>query len=132
MSKGKVQMTIDLYSDLTTVKVVGKATTADLVFWVRDYYAGHVTSLALWDLVDSDLADIGAAITTEQIVTYIRMVDEAAAKVRSGGKTAFVAGDNLPALRLFQQVESLARTENSPFERRTFTDMKEARRWLGI
>ena len=132
MPQGKVQMTVNLSSNLTPVKVVGKPTIDDFIFWANDYYSGSFTSSALWDLVDADLSEIESGITTEQILTYIRMLNEAAANKSRVGKTAYVVDYNTTAHRLFTRVESIAEKEDSPVERKTFTDLAKAKQWLGV
>jgi hypothetical protein len=129
---GKIETSYDLSKDLTTVKVIGKASEDDFWRWVGDFYAGTGTSLVLWDLIQADLSDIVSSITDEDIREHVRQVNDAAAKVRKGGKTAFVVNDNVHAFRLGIRLESLADAGASPFARKTFTSMDEAKKWLGI
>lgn len=129
---GTFETTYDPSRNLTTVKVSGLVTEDDFWRWVGDFYAGPVTSLVLWDLVQADLSDMVPAITDEDISEHVRQVNEAAAEVRKGGKTAFVVSDNIDAFRLSIRIESLANAFGSPFARKTFTNMDDARKWLGV
>jgi len=129
---GTIETTYDLPRDLTTVKVSGKVIEDDFWRWVGDFYSGEVTSLVLWDLVQADMTDIVADVTEDHIREHVRQVNEAAAKVRKGGKTAFVVYDNIHALRLSIRLESLADKGRPPFSRKTFTSMVKALEWLGI
>ena len=83
-------------------------------------------------MVQADLSDMVSAITDDDIKEHVRQVNDAAAKVRKGGKTAFVVNDNIHAFRLSIRLESLADTDSPPFARKTFTSMDEAMEWLGI
>ena len=127
-----LETTYDQSKDLTTVKVSGKVTEDDFWRWVGDFYAGTVTSRVLWDLVQADLSDMVPDITDDDIREHVRQVNDAAAKVRKGGKTAFVVSDNINALRLSIRLESLANASGSPFARKTFTRRDEALEWLGV
>ena len=129
---GIVQMTVNLSNDLTTVKVVGTATSDDIRFWVKDFYAGSVTQLVVWDLVNANLAEIEPDMMTDEISAHVRQVNEVAAEVRRGGKTAYVVGDNAPALTLCAKIIELAEAMGSPFERKIFTNLDEAQKWLGV
>ena len=129
---GHFETTYDPSKDLTTVKVTGKVSEDDFWRWVGDFYAGAVTSLVLWDLVQADLSDMVSGITDDDMVEHIKQVNDAAEGVRKGGKTAIVVYDNIHALRLSVRLESLAETGSPPFARKTFTSMVKALEWLGI
>lgn len=129
---GTFETIYDESKDLTMVKVSGKVTEDDFWRWVGNFYSGEVTALVLWDLVQADLSDIVSAITDDDIREHVRQVNDAAAKVRKGGKTAFVVNDNVQAFRMGIRLESLADAGRPPFARKTFTSMDEAKKWLGI
>jgi hypothetical protein len=129
---GKIDTIYDPSKDLTTVKIVGKVSEDDFWRWVGDFYSGAVTSLVLWDLVQADLSDMASATTDDDIMEHVRQVNDVAAEVRKGGKTAIVVNDNIHAFRLSIRLESLADANRSPFERKTFTSMDEAMKWLGV
>jgi len=114
------------------VKVVGKVSEDDFWRWVGDFYSGTITSLVLWDLVQADMAEMGSAMTNGDILEHVRQVNEVAAKVRKGGRTAIVVDDNIHALHLSIRLESLADAHSSPFLRKTFRSMDDALIWLGI
>jgi hypothetical protein len=129
---GKIETTYDQSKDLTTVVVIGKVSEDDFWKWVGDFYSGPVTSLVLWDLVQADMSDMELATTNGDIKEHVRQVNEVAAEVRKGGKTAIVVSDNIHAFRLSIRLESLADLNRSPFARKTFTRMDDALKWLGI
>ena len=129
---GTFETTYDQSKDLTTVKVIGKVSEDDFWRWVGDFYSGAVTSLVLWDLVQADLSDMVSGTTDDDMMEHVRQVNEAAKEVRKGGKTAIVVDDNVHAFRLSIRLESIANANRSPFERKTFTSMDEARKWLGV
>jgi hypothetical protein len=129
---GTIKTKYDQSKDLTTVKVTGKVSEDDFWRWVGDFYSGDVTSLVLWDLVQADMSDMVSTTTNGDIKEHVRQVNEVAAKVRKGGKTAIVVSDNIHAFRLSIRLESLADLGNSPFTRKTFTSMDQARKWLGV
>lgn len=125
-----LQTTIDLSSDLTTVKAIGRLTPEDYRDWVLDYYSENVTTLMLWDL---ESAEDLSGISDVEILENIRFVTEAAAKRRPpGGKTAIVVGRNDHASNLSRTIETFSARENTIFEIRAFTDLGDARKWLGI
>jgi len=129
---GTIETTYDKSKDLTTVKVTGKVSEDDFWKWVGEFYSGTVTSLVLWDLVHADMSDMVSSTTDGDIKEHVRQVNEVAAKVRKGGKTAFVVYDNIHALRLSIRLESLADKGSPSFSRKTFTSMVKALEWLGI
>ena len=129
---GTFETTYDQSKDLTTVKVIGKVSEDDFWRWVGDFYSGAVTSLVLWDLVQADLSDMVSVTSDDDIKEHVRQVNEVAAEVRKGGKTAIVVSDNIHAFRLSIRLESLADLGSSPFARKTFTRMDEAKQWLGV
>lgn len=129
---GTFETICDPSKDLTIVKVIGKVSEEDFWRWVGDFYSGPVTSLVLWDLVQADMSDMVSGTTNGDIKEHVRQVNEVAAEVRRGGKTAIVVSDNVHAFRLSIRLESLADLDVSPFDRRTFTRMDEARKWLGV
>lgn len=129
---GTFETTYDKSKDLTTVKVIGKVSEDDFWRWVGDFYSGAVTSLVLWDLVQADMSDMVSGTTDDDIMEHVRQVNEVAAEVRRGGKTAIVVSDNIQAFRLSIRLESLADLDRSPFARKTFTRMDEAKKWLGV
>ena len=129
---GTFETTYDESKDLTTVKVTGKVSEDDFWKWVGKFYSGTVTSLVLWDLVQSDMSDMVSGTTNSDIKEHVRQVNEVAAEVRKGGKTAIVVSDNIHAFRLSIRLESLADLGSSPFERKTFTRMEDALKWLGV
>jgi len=129
---GTFETTYDLSKDLTTVKVIGNVSEDDFWRWVGEFYSGAVTSLVLWDLVQADLSDMVSGTTDDDMMEHVRQVNEVAKEVRRGGKTAIVVEDNVHAFRLSIRLESIANANRSPFERKTFTSMDEARKWLGV
>ena len=129
---GTFETTYDQSKDLTTVKVIGKVSEDDFWIWVGDFYSGAVTSLVLWDLVQADLSDMVSGTTDDDVMEHVRQVNEVAKEVRKGGKTAIVVDDNVHAFRLSIRLESIANANRSPFERKTFTTMDEAKKWLGV
>jgi len=125
---GTIETTIDQSRDLTIVKSTGKMSAHDFYEWIRDYYAGSVTQLIVWNLTDTDMSNISIT-DVLRIVTYLKQV---AADTRKGGKTAFVADHEGIAVPLSKYQQIFIEMSDIGIEMRTFIHMNEAMEWLGL
>jgi hypothetical protein len=123
---GTLQISVDRDAALTEFTVAGAVEPEILLQAVRDFYAGEPTHLVLWDLREADLSALES--------DHVRLVVEAtepAAATRPGGLTALVfsqdAGYGLG--RMFEILQGL---RDPSLRRRSFRDLAEARRWLGL
>lgn len=123
---GTIETTYDLSRDLTLVKATGTMTADDFKEWTAAYYAGTVTSLALWDLTQADLSDIH----TKDLLNDAAHT-KSVADVRKGGKTAIVSGSSLE-YGLSRMLSTFYEFEQMPFEVQVFENMNEAMKWIGF
>lgn len=124
---GTLETTYDLERDLTIVTATGKLTANDFHQWTASYYADQTTLLNLWDLSGADLSDIQSEDLLEDTERSKKLAD-----LRKGGKTAVVASKDTLAFCLSRMREMLAEAEEMPFAFRTFHDLAQAKRRLGI
>lgn len=111
---------------LTEFTVSGTVTVELLLDAVHSFYAGEPTRLVLWDFRDADFSSLKA-----EHVRLLVGATEPAARTRPGGQTALVfSGDAGYGLgRMFEMLQEL---QSAEVDRRSFRDMDEARRWLGL
>jgi hypothetical protein len=123
---GTLQTAVDREADLTEFTVTGTIPPEVLLQAVRDFYDGEPTHLVLWDLREADLS----ALESEHVRLVVEATEPAAA-TRPGGLTALVfsqdAGYGLG--RMFEILQGL---RDPSVRRRSFRDLAEARRWLGL
>ena len=112
--------------DLTYVTASGVLTAADFHAWIETYYAGSYTSFVLWDLTTADVSGID----TEEVRAIVEHTRKFA-KLRQGGKTAFVFDDpyHFGMGRMF---EAYAEMDEMAFDIHLFRNFDDARKWLGI
>jgi hypothetical protein len=117
---------VDRSRKLTTFTVSGTVTARDFATAIRSFYAGEITLHALWDFRDGDVQ-----LTDAEIWNRARSVSTLNLSTRRGGKTAFVArkGTSLGLAKMYQLITD---TMSLPFEIKVFTDLMEAKHWLGI
>jgi hypothetical protein len=125
---GTTETTIDQSRDLTIVKSTGKMSAYDFYEWIRDYYAGTVTQLIIWELTDADMSNVSIT-DVLRIVTYLKQV---AADKRKGGKTVFVADHDGIAVPLSKYQQIFLEMSDLGIEMNTFHHMDEAMEWLGL
>jgi hypothetical protein len=123
---GAVRTSLDPRVGLTEFLVSGTVTVELLLDAVHAFYAGQPTRLVLWDCRGADFS----ALKAEHVRLLLGAIPSAATS-RPGGKTAGVfSGDAGYGLgRMFEMLQEL---QGSDVERRSFRDMDEARRWLGL
>ena len=116
----------DLNKELTTFKVTGKLTAADLYECLTHYLGGKVTLRTLWDITE---AKVPAATVDEvcNLAQYVRNLSDA----RIGGKTAIISNDDL-GYGMSRMLETLYELEHVPFEVQVFRRLDEAEAWIGI
>ena len=123
---GTIKTTYDLPSDLTIIKAMGTMKPSDFQEWTAAYYAGTVTTLAMWDLSEADLSEIRTEDLKMDAVHTKSLAD-----VRKGGKTAIVSGNSL-GFGLSRMLSTFYEFEQMPFEVQVFESMDEATKWLGV
>ena len=126
---GTIETSYDLTRDLTIVKAFGKMTAEDHRKWVKRYYTGNnVTQLILWDVTEADYSEI----TNQNIQNHVAFTKQLATDARKGGKTAVVIDRDMSVLGLSRMREIYFKMEGVPIAMRTFYDMDDALKWLGI
>ncbi|MBW2334819.1 MAG: hypothetical protein JRF06_06940 [Deltaproteobacteria bacterium] len=123
---GSIETTKDISSELTINIAKGKIMAEDLLNWVSDYYSGTVTKLILWNCIEADLSNI----TSEEFEKIARLVKKRS-DIRKSGKTAFVFNRDVE-FGLGRMYEALSKIEDIQSENKTFRDMTEAKKWLGV
>jgi hypothetical protein len=123
---GAIKTEYDLTNDLTIITAVGRMKPADFQEWTATYYAGTVTSLALWDLTQADLSEIH----TEDLLNDAAHT-KSVADIRKGGKTAIVSGNSLE-YGMSRMLEAFYDLESVPFEVQVFRTIDDAMKWLGV
>jgi hypothetical protein len=123
---GTLQTAVDREAGLTEFTVTGAVAPEVLLQAIRDFYAGEPTHLVLWDLREADLS----ALRSDDVRLVVEAT-EPAGETRPGGLTAMVfsqdAGYGLG--RMFEILQGL---RDPSVRRRSFRDLAEARRWLGL
>ena len=125
---GTIETTYDLPNDLTFVRATGKMTVHDFYEWNTDYYGGTVTSLILWDVSEANLSEI----STEDIKNDVIRTNRLSEHVRAGGKTAVFVPTGTLEFGLSRMLEAYFENEHSHFEVKVFSNMDEAKQWLGV
>ena len=120
-----IKTQLDKSKKLTIFTVSGKITAREFASAIRSFYAGDVTLYVLWDLrngsiesTDSDVWNLARAVSTLNL------------SIRSGGKTALVAGKGR-SFGLARMYQLITDTMTLPFEIKVFTSIEEAHNWLG-
>ena len=121
-----IKTTQDRIADLTTITARGKITATTLMKWISGYYAGTVTNFHLWDFTEADLSEITLE-ESRQILVTIKAKNHS----RPDSKSALVFSSDL-MLGLGKNFESYSNIDNAPVYFRSFLDMEEAKKWLGV
>ena len=103
----------------------GIATAREIASAIRSFYAGDVTLYSLWDLRQGNIES-----TDDEVWNLARTVRTLNLSIRTGGKTALVAGEGA-IFGLARTYQHIADTLNLPFDIRAFSDIEEAYDWLG-
>lgn len=120
------QTEIDENQDYTLRTVTGVLHISELQAAVEEYYAGIVTQLILWDVRQAAIEQLSHT----DMLAFARRVKELSA-VRKGGKSAFVVSGGLLS-GISEILLAMGESEGLEYEQRVFTDIEEAKRWLGV
>lgn len=123
---GSIKTIKDKALDLTTNTVKGEITYNDLEKWIIDYYSGTVTKFILWDFTEAGLHKI----TTEEFRKMAELVKQKS-KRKERGKSALVYSKDLE-FGLGRMFEALSESEGIEFPFKSFKNLEEAKKWLGI
>lgn len=126
---GNIVTKYNLSKDLTIATATGKMTADDHRKWIKQYYEDDkVTSLILWDVREADFSEI----SNQDILDHVKETKQLIADARKGGKTAVVIDKDMLGLGLSRMRESYFEMEEVPVAMRTFTNIDEAKEWLGV
>ena len=129
MDMGTIETTYDLSKDLTVATATGRMTADDHRTWIKKYYDGAtITALILWDVREADFS----AISNQDILEHVKETKQLIANARKGGKTAVVIDRDTSVLGLSRMREIYFKMGGVPIAMRTFYDMDDALKWLGI
>ena len=117
---------IDPEQDLTVFTVQGALAIEELKRNVLKFYGGNPTELVLWDFSRGT----GERIRTDDYRRLAGTVQDFSRK-RPVGKSAIVCSKELD-IALANMYFAFARIEGVSVEYRVFTDMAEAKAWLGL
>ena len=120
-----IETQLDKSNSLTIFTVSGTVTARELASAIRSFYEGDVSLYALWDLRNGNIES-----TDTDVWNLARSVRTLNLSIRTGGKTALVAGEGT-SLGLARMYQLITDTLTLPFEIKVFTDIKEAQHWLG-
>ena len=120
-----IKTTYDPNKDLTSFKVTGKLTAADLYDCVSNFFGGSVTLDTLWDITEAEIP-VGSADEISNLAQYVRNLSYA----RNGGKTAIISNNDL-GYGMSRMLGTLYEMEKVRFEIQVFRSIDEATQWLG-
>ncbi len=120
-----IETQLDKPNNLTIFKVSGTVTARELASAIRSFYEGDVTLYALWDLRNGIIES-----TDNEVWNLARSVRTLNLSIRTGGKTALVAGEGT-SFGLAKMYQLITGTMTLPFEIKVFTKIREAQYWLG-
>ena len=121
-----IKTTYDPNKDLTSFKVTGKLTPADLYDCLAHYFGGSVTLSTLWDITEADLPSA----TVDEICNLAQYVSKLS-DARKGGRTAIISNHDL-GFGMSRMLGTFYEMENVPFEIQVFRRLNEARAWIGV
>lgn len=121
-----IEIMIDTDKDLTVFEVRGDLTAEEIMRYSSEYYQTRPTKLVLWDCSSGSVKNITSK-EFRQIAEKMKKI----AEKRVGGKTAFV-GDVTADFGMGRMYEAFAEIEGLPVEYRTFKNLEDARKWLGV
>ena len=119
-----IETQVDKSKNLTIFTVSGTVTAREIASAIRSFYAGEVTLYSLWDLRQGNIES-----TDDEVWNLARAVRTLNLSIRTGGKTAMVAGEGA-IFGLARMYQHIADTMTLPFEIRAFNDMEDAYHWL--
>lgn len=120
-----IETQLDQSKKLTIFTVSGTVTAREIASAIRSFYAADVTLYSLWDLRQGNIES-----TDDEVWNLARTVRTLNLSIRTGGKTALVAGEGA-IFGLARMYQHIADTLTLPFEIRVFSNIEEAYDWLG-
>jgi len=112
--------------DLTIFKATGVLQQKEPLEALQSFYEGSPTTFLLWDL-----REVTKGISTynevEELLSYVKKK----ARLRKGGKTAFVTSTDI-SYGWGRMTASLAMAKSIPLQIQVFRSIKEAAKWLGV
>ena len=120
-----IETQLDTSKKLTIFTVSGTVTAREIASAIRSFYAADVTLYSLWDLRQGNIES-----TDDEVWNLARTVRTLNLSIRTGGKTALVAGEGA-IFGLARMYQHIADTLTLPFEIRVFSNIEEAYDWLG-
>lgn len=120
-----IETQLDQSKKLTIFTVSGTVTAREIASAIRSFYAADVTLYSLWDLRQGNIES-----TDDEVWNLARTVRTLNLSIRTGGKTALVAGEGA-IFGLAKMYQHIADTLTLPFEIRVFSNIEEAYDWLG-
>ena len=120
-----IETQLDKSKNLTIFTVSETVTAREIASAIRSFYAGDVTLYSLWDLRQGNIEP-----TDDEVWNLARTVRTLNLSIRTGGKTALVAGKG-EIFGLASMYQHIADTLTLPFEIRVFNNIEEAYDWLG-
>jgi hypothetical protein len=120
-----IEKQLDQSKKLTIFTVSGTVTAREIASAIRSFYAADVTLYSLWDLRQGNIES-----TDDEVWNLARTVRTLNLSIRTGGKTALVAGEGA-IFGLARMYQHIADTLTLPFEIRVFSNIEEAYDWLG-
>lgn len=120
-----IETQLEQSKKLTIFTVSGTVTAREIASAIRSFYAGDVTLYSLWDLRQGNIES-----TDDEVWNLARTVRTLNLSIRTGGKTALVAGEGA-IFGLARMYQHIADTLTLPFEIRVFNNIEEAYDWLG-
>ena len=120
-----IEIQLDKSKNLTIFTVSGTATAREIASTLRSFYADEVTLYSLWDLRQGSIES-----TDDEVWNLARSVRTLNLSIRTGGKTALVAGEG-EVFGLASMYQLITETLTLPFEIRVFNNIEEAHQWLG-
>ena len=120
-----IETQLDTSKKLTIFTVSGTVTAREIASAIRSFYAADVTLYSLWDLRQGNIES-----TDDEVWNLARTVRTLNLSIRTGGKTALVAGEGA-IFGLARMYQLITETLTLPFEIRAFSNIEEAYDWLG-
>jgi aconitase B len=122
----KIKTDINESGNITVFTVTGEILADDVVQCVKEYYLGKITLHAIWDLSNADLRHISSS-DIDRIAEFVSQYGN----LRKGGKTAFVAPEDL-GFGISRAYAAISEMKSTPIEVRSFRNLDEAKKWLDI
>ena len=115
-----------IYGDVTIRKIFGVLTFDEIMKILKKSYTRNPTKHSVWDLLEASLKQLKFE-DFERLGDFVMQY----ASLRAGGKTAIVASNDLE-YGFGRIIDSLAESKNAPIATRTFRNLSEAAKWIGV